>query len=107
MRTLNRTALRIVIAGTLTVLSTLNQTNAATRDFLWKISGKQNTIYLVGSVHMLTKDYYPLSPALDTAFKDSNLLVEEADLAELQGSDGQLLLVARGVLPDAQSLDKV
>ena len=107
MRTLNRTALRIAVAGALAVLSSLNQTKAATRDFLWKISGKQNAIYLVGSVHMLTKDYYPLNPALDAAFKESNLLVEEADLGELQGPDSLLLLAARGTLPDDQSLDKV
>ena len=39
-----------------------------------------------GSVHLLTKDYYPLSPALDTAFKDSDLLVEEVDLGETGGA---------------------
>ena len=38
---------------------------AQTRNFIWKASGAQGTVYLVGSVHMLTKDYYPLSPALD------------------------------------------
>ena len=43
----------------------------------------RGSIYLVGSVHLLTKDYYPLSPALDAAFKDSDLLVEEADLGEM------------------------
>ena len=41
---------------------------AQTRNFIWKASGTQGTVYLVGSVHMLSKDYYPLSPALDTAF---------------------------------------
>src|SRR5438067_8589281 len=73
--------------------------HAQTRNFLWKATGKQNAVYLVGSVHMLTKDYYPLSPALDAAFKDSNLLVEEADLGEMLSPDSQFQLLARGMLP--------
>lgn len=75
------------------------------RNFLWKAAGRQNTIYLVGSVHMLTKDYYPLSPVLDAAFKDSTLLVEEADLGEMLSPESQLALLGRVMLPPAQSLD--
>ena len=56
---------------------------------------------------MLTKDYYPLSPALDTAFKDSDLLVEEADLGDLLSTDSQLQMLMRGMLPAEQSLEKV
>src|ERR1700704_118852 len=54
------------------------------RNFIWKITAPRGALYLVGSVHLLTKDYYPLSPALDAAFKDSDLLVEEADPGELE-----------------------
>jgi uncharacterized protein YbaP (TraB family) len=80
---------------------------AAARNFIWKVSGKQNAIYLVGSIHMLTKDYYPLNPALDTAFKESDLLVEEADLGEMLGAEAQLSVLMRGRLPSDQTLDKV
>ena len=69
------------------------------RNFLWKVSGPRGAVYLVGSVHLLTKDYYPLSPALDTAFKDSDLLVEEADLGELEAPASQFKLLTRGLLP--------
>jgi uncharacterized protein len=77
------------------------------RDFIWKVSRPAGALYLVGSVHLLTKDYYPLSPALDTAFKDSDLLVEEADLGEMESPASQFKLLARGLLPGDQSLDKV
>src|SRR6185436_9474841 len=80
---------------------------APARNFLWKATGQQNVVYLVGSVHMLTKDYYPLSPALDTAFNDSNLLVEEADLGEMLSPESQLKLLTRGMLPENQSLQRV
>jgi uncharacterized protein YbaP (TraB family) len=104
---LRRTARRAIAAATLLVLAPLAPTRAATRDFLWKISSSRAAIYLVGSVHLLSKDYYPLSPALEAAFKDSDLLVEEIDLGEMQSSDAQLQMLTRGMLPADQPLDKV
>jgi uncharacterized protein len=75
--------------------------------FLWKVSGPKTAVYLAGSVHMLTKDFYPLNPALDSAFKDSDLLVEEVDLGEMLSADSQFLMLTRGMLPADQSLDTV
>jgi uncharacterized protein YbaP (TraB family) len=82
-----------------------------TRNFIWKATSpagqSRQTIYLVGSIHLLTQDYYPLSPVLDTAFKESDLLVEEANLDEMLSPTSQATLLARGLLPSNQSLDKV
>jgi len=70
--------------------------DALARSFLWKATGRQGVVYLVGSVHMLSKDYYPLSQALEAAFKDSDLLVEEADLGEMLSPDSQFRMLSRG-----------
>ena len=80
---------------------------ADTHSFLWKATSRNNTIYLVGSVHLLTKDYYPLAPALEAAYKDSSLLVEEVDLGDMLTSDAQLQMLMRGMLPAGQSLQQV
>src|SRR6185503_19674503 len=88
-------------------LTVLHATPASARDFLWRVTGNTGTVYLVGSVHMLTQDFYPLSKTLDDAFKESDLLVEETDLAELLAPQAQLLMLSRGMLPSGQSLDKV
>jgi uncharacterized protein YbaP (TraB family) len=61
----------------------------------------------VGSLHLLTKDYYPLSQPLDAAFKQSDLLVEEVDLGEMLAPEKQLEMAMRGMLPPDQSLDKL
>ena len=98
-------ARRLLVAAIAVVVAT--HASAASRNFIWKVSGRQGAIYLVGSVHMLTKDYYPLNPALDKAFKDSDLLVEEADLGEMLAPTSQLALLQTGMLPSDQSLDKV
>ena len=64
-------------------------------------------MYLVGSVHLLTQDFYPLSAVLDRSFKDSDLLVEEADFAELLSPAAQTQMLARGMLPANASLESV
>lgn len=99
---------RLVLSSALVVGLVLGQaTGAAARDFLWKITGKPGVLYLVGSVHLLTQDFYPLSPTLEAAFAASESLVEEVDLADLTSSPAQMQMLARGMLPSAQSLDKV
>jgi hypothetical protein len=80
---------------------------AQARSFAWKVTGRQGAIYLVGSVHLLTKDFYPLNPALETAYKDSDLLVEEIDIGEMTGTGSQLAMLTRGMQPSSQPLDKV
>jgi uncharacterized protein YbaP (TraB family) len=62
---------------------------------------------LVGSVHLLTKDFYPLNPALERAYKDSDLLVEEVDIAELSGAGSQMSMLTRGIQPSSKPLDTV
>ena len=104
-------ALAIVLAlvGPSTARSEAARNVAATpaRNFIWKATGKQGVVYLVGSVHLLTKDFYPLSPAVEAAYKDSDLLVEEVDLGEMLAPGAQFQMLSRGMLPSHQSLDKV
>src|SRR5579862_8487849 len=91
----------------LAVLALVARLGGQTRTFLWKATRGQGVVYLVGSVHSLSADYYPLSPVLDAAFKDSDLLVEEVDLGEVEAPASQMQLLTRGMLPAGQSLDKV
>src|SRR6185436_15937589 len=85
----------------------LNPAHAAARSFLWKVSGKGGVIYLAGSVHMLTEAHYPLAPAFDNAYKDSDLLVEELDMAELLAPTAQMAFLSKGMLGSDQSLDRL
>ena len=102
-----RLAVAVAIAAASVAASTAQQPRAAARSFMWKATSRQGVVYLVGSVHMLTQDYYPLAPALDAGFKDSDLLVEEVDLAEMLSPTTQFSLLARGMLPSGQTIDTV
>lgn len=79
---------------------------APARSFVWRATGPRGAIYLVGSVHVLSSDFYPLSPTLESAYKESDLLVEEIDLGE-GGSGAQMQMLTRGMLPSSTSLQKV
>jgi uncharacterized protein YbaP (TraB family) len=80
---------------------------AEAKTFAWKATKGSGVVYLIGSIHVLTPDFYPLSPVLEAAFKDSDLLVEEVDMAEMLDPTAQLRVLSRGMLPADQSLDKL
>jgi uncharacterized protein len=104
----SRSTLAVAVAmAAVAVTTAVAQPRTTTRSFMWKATRQQGAIYLVGSVHMLTKDFYPLAPPLDAGFKDSDLLVEEVDLTEMLAPDTQFSLLSRGMLPAGQTLDKV
>jgi uncharacterized protein YbaP (TraB family) len=106
MRHLSRPLFRrVAVAMSLALLATAQAAQAKT--FAWKATGKGGTIYLVGSIHMMSDSFYPLNPALEATFKDSDLLVEEVDMAEMSDPMTQMSMLTRGMLPSNQSLDKV
>jgi uncharacterized protein YbaP (TraB family) len=95
-----------LVLATIAAVSCLH-VQAASRNFMWKATGPQGVVYLVGSVHLLTADYYPLDPAFEAAFKASDLLVEELDMSEMLAPNSQMQMLTRGMLPAGQSFDKV
>jgi hypothetical protein len=95
------------IAAALAFVLLATTTVAQAKTFAWKATGKGGTIYLMGSIHVMSESFYPLNPALEAAFKDADLLVEEVDLADMLDPIAQLGILSRGMLPSNQSLDKV
>jgi len=81
--------------------------SADAKTFAWKVTGKAGVVYLVGSVHLLSKDFYPLNPALESAYKDADLLIEEVDMAEMLDPGAQMGFLSRGMLPSTTPLEKV
>jgi len=58
-------------------MSSVNSNN-----FLWKIEKKENVNYILGSVHMMSEDSYPLNSSIIDAFNKSDFLVVEADITK-------------------------
>jgi len=69
---------------------------------LWEVSRGGNTVYLLGSVHMLRPDAYPLDPALYEAFDAARVVAFEIDLGEAAAAAPRMLM--RGMYTDGRSL---
>lgn len=67
---------------------------AATAPFLWQVQTPKAKHYLMGSVHLLPENAYPLPPALDAAYKGADTLVFESDIAALSDPKTQLQMLA-------------
>ena len=97
----------VALAAVAAFGATQSVADAQTKTFGWKITGRTGAIYLVGSVHLLSKDFYPLHAALESAYKDSDHLVEEVDIGEMTGTGSQLAMLTRGMQPSSQPIEKV
>jgi uncharacterized protein YbaP (TraB family) len=62
------------------------------KNFLWKVQSKTNTVYLLGSVHFMKKEIYPLNKQIEDAFQLSDILVVEADINDVSRIDLQKML---------------
>ena len=74
---------------------------------LWQVEGRHNTVYLLGSVHMLRPGDFPLSPAIETAYQDAEVLVMELDMDDLNPLEVQGLFFRHGTLAPDQTLAEV
>jgi uncharacterized protein YbaP (TraB family) len=54
--------------------------SADQKNFMWKVRSKTAVVYLLGSIHYLKKDAYPLNISIEDAFSRSNVLAVEANV---------------------------
>lgn len=71
---------------------------------MWSAQGASNTIYLLGSIHMLREQDHPLPTAIDLAYDDAEVLIMELDMDDLDSIATQQLFNESGVLRDGTTL---
>lgn len=55
-----------------------------TRHTLWKVEGARNPVYLLGSIHVLRHQNYPLEGPIEDAFEQARVVAFEVDLEQAQ-----------------------
>lgn len=65
-------------------ISTLLLNVSLAQSSVWKIEGKGNTVYIGGTMHLLTPEDHPLPPEFDSAYVWSDALVFEADIKKME-----------------------
>lgn len=74
---------------------------------MWQMNNGENTIYLLGSIHIMPKDIYPLEPELEQAFDDAEVLVVEVDATTLDQQAVNTFIMQKATFQDSTTLQDV
>ena len=92
----------VAILVFLTSASAADESNHAVT--LWKVKGASNSVFLLGSIHLLRPEDYPLPTALDAAYDEAEVLIMEIDMDDMDPLAAQIAFTKYGMLQDEQTL---
>lgn len=72
---------------------------------LWQLDGSNNTIFLLGSVHLLRPSDYPLPKIIEAAYDEAELLLMELDTDDLDPAQTSALVSRLGTLESGTLAD--
>ena len=71
---------------------------------MWQVEGQTNSIYILGSIHLLREQDYPLPSVIDSAYDDAEVIVMELDMDDLDPVYTQMAFNRAGVMTDGRTL---
>jgi uncharacterized protein YbaP (TraB family) len=77
------------------------------RHSLWELHGKHNTVYLLGSIHVLRLKDYPLAPAVLAAYGNAKSVLMEVNIEEITSEQVQAEMLASAILSEGRTLPDV
>lgn len=72
---------------------------------LWEARGANNSVYLLGSIHLLRKADHPLPAVIERAYNDAEVLIMEIDMDDLDPLASQSALNAMGLIQGDTTLE--
>ncbi|MBU4316642.1 MAG: TraB/GumN family protein [Proteobacteria bacterium] len=69
------------------------------KSFIWEVTSDTATVFVMGSIHAARPDMYPLSPAIEGAFKKSSCLVVEVNPFTIDEKKMQAIIEKKGYYP--------
>ncbi len=71
---------------------------------MWEVENGRNKVFLLGSIHVMPEDAYPLDEQIETAYESSDILVVELDPANIDQQIMNELVINKGLYPAETSL---
>lgn len=71
---------------------------------MWEVQGQQNTVYLLGSIHLLREQDYPLPGQIYAAYRDADALYMELDMDDADPLADAALANKLGLIEGDKSL---
>jgi uncharacterized protein YbaP (TraB family) len=92
----------------LVIVCSAPQAQNRDKHFIWAVRHADGVpTHLVGSLHVLTQEHYPLPAIFEQAFSASRVLIEEVDLDELTNPGAALPVFSKAMFTDGRTLDQV
>jgi uncharacterized protein len=98
---------RLLFAGIMAGLFGPVAAHAADQHVFWEVAGRHNTVYLMGSVHVLKSTDAALPVVAESAYLDAEAIFQEIDPFTAAAEMGGVAALALQALPEGQSLAKV
>jgi uncharacterized protein YbaP (TraB family) len=95
---------KLAAGGILVILAPLTCADAGHPLSLWEVSGARNSVYLLGSIHLLREEDHPLPSAIYDAYDDADTLIMELDMDDIDPIEGQALSNELGLIHDGREL---
>jgi len=91
----------------LLLLSLTNLMFAAGKTFCFEAVRGDEKVYLLGSIHMATKELYPLPKVIEKAYAATKVLVVEADITNVDQAAMQRAVQEKGIFTGDEDLTKL
>lgn len=78
-----------------------------TKGIFFEVIGKNNKIFLMGSVHLGKPEFYPLTKRIEESFEQSQNIVVEININNDQVADKTKLLLSSALIRDNKTLDMI
>lgn len=95
IRTFARHVGQFVVAAAIAIAPVQASVAAPDKAFVWKVESSSNTLYLLGSIHVLQASDYPLDEEMQAAFADAEHVIFEIDISESGNQQAQALALQK------------
>ncbi len=82
------------------------QAQETSKSCLWSIQKGSHRLYLLGSIHFLKSDAYPLAAAIENAYSSSQKVVFETDMNAMLDPAVAQKMLQLALYPEGQTLDQ-
>ncbi|MCT8138121.1 TraB/GumN family protein [Anaerobacillus sp. CMMVII] len=83
----------------------LDPKEEASKGIFYKVTHEENTVYLLGSIHIGIPALYPLADEIDAAYKASDYLAVEVNVNDLNQTEMMKLLSEIGIYNDGTTIE--
>lgn len=74
------------------------------KSFLWEVQSSTAAVYILGSIHLMKQEMYPLDPVIEAAFNDAAYLVVEVNPLTVDPKKVQNEIMINGMYPGMRQL---